>query len=453
MRRVRFDNWSGAITAMSENFISLIVGLLPAFKEMERRLDRDTGRIFNIFENLLSINEPFTSRILNFLLDPREAHGQGDLFVRAFIQRFVPEWQYSFGFSEVSKRQTTELIDVSISDGRYWLGVENKIFDAPEMKRQAGRYLDALRESSNGHDYRLVYLSPRGKAPSKESYSPQDAQKHDKKLIIGAWLKDNNSEEETNPIQSVQDWLDECQRSCRAGNVTWFVTQFSEYVFAVISGQKEADMADAAIIALAQKDEQNFEAAWRIGENFTAIKQAVLSAFLVSIEDRLKNWAQSNGEEWEVLANWTSGPWSKNPYNGYVPIILRNKTWPSFFGVGIWADANGPRYVGVGILAPTKENWIKKPIYVTRYGDHNNFISKADFDRITNAVGPGWGKEEGMWPAWQLIKDSDGTDISDWTTLVIVSKLRDRKNELEMVIANQMTSLVKILDDLKISAE
>ena len=342
--------------------------------------------------SLLS-KSPLRVEILNFLLDASEAHGQGDLFVRAFIQRFIPEWQNSFNYSEARKKGTRQLIDVSISDGRYWFGIENKIFDAPEMERQVGRYLDALREAFNGHDYRLVYLSPEGKAPSEDSYSPRDAIGHSGKLVVGAWLQINNTDEELNTIQSVRDWLIECQIHCRADNVIWFIKQFSEYVIARLTGQKEADMADAAIIALAQKDEQNFEAAWRIGENFNAIKQSVLSAFLVSIEERLKGWAQNSGDEWEVLANWPSGTWSTNPYNGFVPIILRKKTWPSLFGAGFWADANGPKYVGVGVLAPTMENWTNKPLYATRYGPHNSFISKSDFDRITEAVGPGWGKE------------------------------------------------------------
>ena len=48
--------------------------------------------------------------------------------------------------------------------------------------------------------------------------------------------------------------------------------------------------------------------------------------------------------------------------------------------------------------------------------------------------------------------DNDGTDISDWTVLRTVSKLRYRKSEIEIIIANQMTELAKIIDDLKISA-
>src|SRR3984893_5544746 len=133
---------------MPEGFLSLIVTMLPAFREIEQRLDRETGRRFNAI-NLFTPNEHATSQILRFLLDPKEAHGQNDVFLRLFIQRFVPVWQHTFNYSEAHRASTRELIDVVISDGSHWLGIENKIFNAPEQLKQSDRYLDALQEKSS----------------------------------------------------------------------------------------------------------------------------------------------------------------------------------------------------------------------------------------------------------------------------------------------------------------
>jgi hypothetical protein len=116
---------------MPEKFLSLIVTMLPAFQEIEQRLDRETGRRFNAF-NLFAIDEIATSRILKFLLDPKEAHGQSDVFLKPFIQRFVPEWQHTFNHSKAHQAKTDQPIDAVISDGSHWLGIENKIFKAPE---------------------------------------------------------------------------------------------------------------------------------------------------------------------------------------------------------------------------------------------------------------------------------------------------------------------------------
>ena len=73
---------------MPEAFLSLIVTMLPAFRSIEQRLDRETGRRFNVFDTLFPMDERATSRILEFLLDPTEAHGQNDVFLREFIRQF-----------------------------------------------------------------------------------------------------------------------------------------------------------------------------------------------------------------------------------------------------------------------------------------------------------------------------------------------------------------------------
>ncbi len=123
---------------MPEAFLSLIVTMLPAFWSIEQRLDRETGRRFNVFDNLFPMDERATSRILEFPLDPTEAHGQNDVFLREFIRQFVPKWQPTFNFPKAHKGSTHELIDVVITDGTHWLGIENKIFSAQEQTRQAG---------------------------------------------------------------------------------------------------------------------------------------------------------------------------------------------------------------------------------------------------------------------------------------------------------------------------
>src|SRR5271166_6256209 len=42
---------------MPEAFLSLIVTMLPAFRNVEQRLDRETGRRFNVFDNLFPMDE------------------------------------------------------------------------------------------------------------------------------------------------------------------------------------------------------------------------------------------------------------------------------------------------------------------------------------------------------------------------------------------------------------
>ena len=116
-------------------------------------------------------------------------------------------------------------------------------------------------------------------------------------------------------------------------------------------------MADAAIVSFALKSRENFEAAWRIAENFETIRFRVLSSFLLSIRDRLERWVQDNGTEWELLASWPGGDWSRKPSLVGRPIMIRKRTWPSLVGVCISADDSGPSDIAIGVLAPGRENW------------------------------------------------------------------------------------------------
>jgi hypothetical protein len=250
--------------------------MLPAFREMEQRLDREAGRHFNAFD-LFDPNENMTSRILPFLLDPKGAHGQNDVFLRPFIERFVPAWQCTFDYPRAHIESTTEPIDVIICDGSHWLGIENKIFDAPEQNRQAYRYLNSLRAAPSQKDYRLVYLSPRGAGPGPYSLPDDGRRVHGAHLVCGAWAQ---AEGDCAPMASVSAWLLDCQNQCRAENVTWFIRQFTAYVDSVNGVEKEADMIDTEIVGLALKDQQNFEAALRIGKSTIQIRRTVLSHFL-----------------------------------------------------------------------------------------------------------------------------------------------------------------------------
>jgi hypothetical protein len=167
-------------------------------------------------------------------------------------------------------------IDVTICDGSHWLGIENKIFDAPEQNRQAERYLISLCAAPSQKDYRLVYLSPRGAGPGPFSLPAKARCQHGAHLLCGAWAK---AEGDCDQMASISDWLVDCQNQCRAENVTWLIRQFAAYVESVNAVQKEADMIDTEIVGLAFKDQQNLEAALRIGNSTGEIRRRVISTF------------------------------------------------------------------------------------------------------------------------------------------------------------------------------
>ena len=114
----------------SQNLLAQIATLIGSLEAADRQLDKEIGARFNVF-SLFRADENAASRALAFLLDPKETHGQGDTFLRLFLKTFLPTWLGTFDTGRARRAFTSQLIDVTLTDGRYWLGIENKVFGAP----------------------------------------------------------------------------------------------------------------------------------------------------------------------------------------------------------------------------------------------------------------------------------------------------------------------------------
>lgn len=448
----------------TESLVNQVVAMLPALRAAEKRLDRETGRQFSVFD-LFYTDEPATSRFLALLLDPRATHGQGDVFLRLFIRRFVPEWDDIFSYNEAKSAATDERIDVTISDGERWLGIENKIFYAPEQKTQTDRYLDELKRRSGQTqkgDYCFVYLSPRGEPPSSYSFTPEGKKKHDKKLILGAWaqtdaeVEDQNDkdaqdtkaegiEESAAPIANMMGWLSECENECRADNVRWFLRQFRTLVYRRLIGESEYHMAGDAIIELALRSMNNLDAALRIGEQCQNIRKNVAASVLSSVCAGLEQWVQHESEDWELKSRWPGGDWIASPALKYLPLLLRRKRWPDMVGIAIQADRVGPNEVFIGIMSPTQDTWDGDRNSVSYYGNHRQFIDESTRQALAKAVK----LETPQWSWWvfsEKLTDADGQDISNWEEVETVKRLYDKRTEIARHIVERMIRLARIVD-------
>lgn len=144
--------------------------------------------IFNIFEAVGFTSQEVThSRLLAFLLDPRNSHGLGPSFLRGFLQKIseLPDGEEFLSSEHARSRtlgETTILTEVRTEDGRIdilllnepdkWaLIVENKVW-TKEHHDQLDRYYRIVREDYQDWQVSGIYLTPRGAAPSHERYQP-----------------------------------------------------------------------------------------------------------------------------------------------------------------------------------------------------------------------------------------------------------------------------------------
>lgn len=115
------------------------------------------------------------SKVIASLLDPNGAHGQGVLFLRLFVETFLPgkfkDFDYESAMVEVEKdcgnidfdNENGGRIDIYIEDGNNnVIVIENKIF-ATDQPNQLGRYSQSVGDSKS---FEIIYLTLDGHEPS-----------------------------------------------------------------------------------------------------------------------------------------------------------------------------------------------------------------------------------------------------------------------------------------------
>ena len=419
----------------SQNLLAQIATLIGSLEAADRQLDKEIGARFNVF-SLFRADENAASRALAFLLDPKETHGQGDTFLRLFLKTFLPTWLGTFDTGRARRAFTSQLIDVTLTDGRYWLGIENKVFGAPEQKEQVDRYLDALKSKANKCDYLLLYLSPEGTPPTSYSHTDNGRVQHPEKLLVRAWAPcdvERKDGEKAPSSDSVLDWLVNCEKECPAENVRSFLKQFGAYVRAKVTGERPTNMVDAGIIKLATSNPQNLAGALLICKSGLEIRKAVLRPFLREIEKRLQDVASQKGEDWEVCDIWPKGRWSEDPAQKELPILLRRRSWPVMVGVAIQGERAAQRELGltevlIGIGGVTEEEWNKVIGRRWWYGEpRQQFIGPKSRKRLEDLV---TNPTNGWWVWWQPLRDTEGYDIFDWTDPETLVRLNEQRSLL-----------------------
>ncbi len=160
------------LAALQANLLGLQVRIEQAKRQGLWRKSK-----FNLFQVLgYRRLEDAHSRMLRWLLDPDEAHGLGDSFLRALLRvvtrralppgthfRVTPEWQ------EGTDRP--DLV-VEATSTPWWLVIENKIggFEQPD---QTVRYAERFcRKGQLGRNVFLIFLTPDRRKAASPRFTP-----------------------------------------------------------------------------------------------------------------------------------------------------------------------------------------------------------------------------------------------------------------------------------------
>ena len=203
-------------------------------EKQQGRLDKRQATGFNVFD-LIKPDENKLSDVLKRLLDPKGAHGQGDLFLRLLFEQLqLGSDQKLTKSAKVQTEAPTHGIlkyrrrmDVFIEAG-VLLAIENKL-DSLDQEYQVKDYLDHLRYCTkrSRKKYLLIYLTPNGRRPESLEDEPCAEAEADGSLRCWSYH-----------VQ-LRAWLEQCRSQCAALKIRVFLSDFIAYVESTMHREPE----------------------------------------------------------------------------------------------------------------------------------------------------------------------------------------------------------------------
>jgi hypothetical protein len=250
---------------------------------------------------LLKPSETDLSRILAWMLNPRESHCQGAAFLHSFLDAFgidrsqVQDHEVSVRCEEVIEENGR--VDISIKLGRTRkIVVENKPF-AADQRDQLKRYLDHVGPSGY-----VIYLPGEPREPTEFSISEERRQlsREEGRLIESSWV-------------ALIPFFERCANLSAAPRVRRFIEELPRYVTAQFQGI--TDMTETLhLISQMTSTPAAIEASFLVANSLEVAKKELLRKLGNDVQKKLSR-------EWNVT-NELDDPKSKTLWISYPGLSL-----------------------------------------------------------------------------------------------------------------------------------
>ena len=190
-----------------ENIKKLLqeVNVILQKEKVRKEESRKRGERFNMFEMLgVAHYEVTHSKIIAGFLNPKGSHGQGDLFLRLFLQtienkdEIYTDASNAKVYTEYGKGVDGRL-DIFIENGSHGIIIENKVY-AGDQPEQLKRYNDFAKEKYGEGSYMIYYLTLYGHEASEDSADGVDYKCISYSKHIISWLQRCICESATMPL-------------------------------------------------------------------------------------------------------------------------------------------------------------------------------------------------------------------------------------------------------------
>jgi len=214
-----------------QEIITIIKSKIEAHKQFKAEYNKQLAYDFNTL-NFFNPGENKITEILSFFLNPREAHGQGDLFLNEFLKTIN---RSDIDFNSVSIHTeylitNNRRIDLFMELSDFIIAIENKIW-AIDQPNQLNDYSAFLERESNGK-YLLLYLNPYKTNPSQHSID----------VVLRDKLESENKFKIISYTTEITEILNSWIAVCEADNVAFFLKQLKLYFKTKFIGNNTINM-------------------------------------------------------------------------------------------------------------------------------------------------------------------------------------------------------------------
>jgi hypothetical protein len=264
---------------------------LATLKEARNRFSDQLAPEFRIFDYLRT-DEMGLSTCIASLLDPNGKHGQGSVFLNAFLKNIgvEEEWTVNSKNCRVSTEKQVNgqrRIDIFLELPSGVIGIENKPW-AGCQDNQLADYADYIEKFSGGKNWLLVFLSNRDPEEKSLSQKRREELMNDGRFVQRSYME-------------IIDWLDLCAYKTRASVVRVFIEELTKFIRTNING--EVEMSDEKeIISAVLKTPETLGSAFQIIKTINSIKKDLLEKFYGDLDSGLK-------KENLILSDWGMQSW------------------------------------------------------------------------------------------------------------------------------------------------
>lgn len=153
------------------------------------------GERFNIFHVCrMDYEENRHSDVITELLNPQGTHGQGNAFLKLFLETLQPQTGFTFDADPASVKVAREVsvsgegrIDILITNGKQAIIIENKIY-ATDRWKQLQRYNSHAEGKYGKGNYLIIYLTLDGREASEYSCGDIDYLRLSYRRDVLSWI-------------------------------------------------------------------------------------------------------------------------------------------------------------------------------------------------------------------------------------------------------------------------